>query len=93
MLSTIFILAAPVAIGSTEFQTRVLFNIPLHLVAALSLIFAIERLGKDRANAALSILLVIALILVLATYALRALANMPLELPPGYELEREFLLP
>jgi hypothetical protein len=93
MLSAIFILAAPVAIGSIEFQTRVLYNIPTHLIAALSLILVIDRLGRERTNTALSILLVAALALVMATYALRALANMPLELPPGYELERDFLLP
>jgi hypothetical protein len=93
MLSAIFILAAPVAVGSTEFQTRVLFNIPIHLVAALSLILVIDRQGRDETDRAISILLVSALALVMATYAMRALANMPLVLPPGYELENEFLLP
>jgi hypothetical protein len=93
MLSSIFILAAPVSVGSTEFQTRVLYNTPMHLVAALALVFVIDRLSREKGNKALCIILVVVIILVMATYALRALANMPLELPPGYELEQDFLLP
>jgi hypothetical protein len=37
-------------------------------------------------------LLIVGVIFVMATYALRAMANLPLELPDGYSLERDFLL-
>jgi hypothetical protein len=37
-------------------------------------------------------LLIVGVIFVMANYALRAMANLPLELPDGYSLERDFLL-
>jgi hypothetical protein len=87
VLSTFFILAVPIAVGSIEFQTRVLYNIPFQVPALL----ALHTLNsKHRTN---NTLLIIAVIATLATFALRAMANLYLEVPEGYELSRQFLLP
>jgi hypothetical protein len=77
-----FILAVPLAFGSVVFQTRVLYNIPFHIPALM----AIYGIGfKDRGSRSL---LIIAVALSLATYALRAFANLYLELPEGYVIDR-----
>lgn len=87
MLSMMFILAIPITVGSVEFQTRVLYNIPFHIPALLAL-FLLNF--KDKTSRPL---LMLAILLVFATYALRAMANLQLELPEGFVLNRQFLLP
>jgi hypothetical protein len=91
-----FILAVPILIGGIEFQTRVLFNIPFHLIAASMLFYSSIDSSKKNKNNRHSIdryILLAALIAVSANYALRAMANLYPELPEGYVLERQFLLP
>jgi hypothetical protein len=92
MLSMIFMLSVPVAIGSVEFQTRVLYNTPIHIVAVMALMWTGGKLGRQNEDRYLQKLLIVSMIFVMATYALRAMANLPLELPDGYQLERDFLL-
>ena len=82
----------PVAIGSVEFQTRVLYNTPIHIAAVMALMWTGGKLGRQNEDKPLQKLLIVGVIFVMATYALRAMANLPLELPDGYQLEREFLL-
>ena len=92
MLSMIFMLSVPVAIGSVEFQTRVLYNTPIHIAAVMALMWTGGRLGRTSDDKTLQKLLIVGVIFVMATFALRAMANLPLVLPEGYELERDFLL-
>jgi hypothetical protein len=92
MLSMIFMMSIPVAIGSVEFQTRVLYNTPIHIAAVISLMWTGGVLGRQSEDKSLQKLLIVGVIFVMATYALRAMANLPLELPEGYQLERDFLL-
>ena len=92
MLSMIFMLSVPFAIGSVEFQTRVLYNTPIHIAAVMALMWTGSKLGRQNEDKYLQKLLIVGMIFVMATYALRAMANLPLELPDGYQLERDFLL-
>jgi hypothetical protein len=93
MLSMIFMLAAPVTIGSVEFQTRVLHNTPTHIAALMALMWTGSGLNRQRDDKSVQKLLILVIILVMATFALRAMANLPLVLPEGFELERTVLLP
>jgi hypothetical protein len=86
MLSMVFILAIPITFGSIEFQTRVLYNIPFHIPALLGILILNF---KDKTNR----IFLITTCLVFATYAVRAMANLQLDLPDGYILDRQFLLP
>ena len=88
ILSMSFILALPIALGSTEFQTRVLYNMPFQIPAILAL-YAIT----SETRYSYRYLLIVAVLFVLATYALRAMANLYLDLPEGFVLEDQFLLP
>jgi hypothetical protein len=92
MLSMIFMMSIPVAIGSVEFQTRVLYNTPIHIAAVMALMWTGGVLGRQSEDKSLQKLLIVGVIFVMATYALRAMANLPLELPDGYQLENDFLL-
>ncbi|MGI0013319.1 MAG: hypothetical protein ACREBU_07755, partial [Nitrososphaera sp.] len=92
MLSMIFILAVPVAIGSVEFQTRVLYNTPVHIGAALALLWTGGVLGRKIDDKILQKLLILCIILFMASYALRALTNMPLQLPEGVQFDTQTLL-
>jgi hypothetical protein len=87
MFSMICIAAVPFAFGNAEFETRVLYNIPYHIPAVLALFSA--RI-QDRT---LRYMLIFAITLFLATYAIRAMANLYLVLPEGYTIDRPFLLP
>jgi hypothetical protein len=89
LLSMFFILAVPITFGSIEFQTRVLYNIPFHIPALL----AIYGIGLGKEMNASRALLILAIALTFATFALRAMANLYLELPEGYVLDEQFLLP
>jgi hypothetical protein len=91
MLIMFFIMAIPITFGSVEFQTRVLYNIPIQIPALLVLFYGTARI--EAKTTLLYQLLVIAIILAMATYSLRAMANLYLELPPGYVLSNQFLLP
>jgi len=88
VLSMSFIMALPIAIGSIEFQTRVLYNMPFQIPAILAL-YAITSKSKG----AYRYLLIVAVLLVLGTYALRAMSNLYLDLPDGFVIEDQFLLP
>lgn len=89
MIAMLFLIAFPLLIGTVEFQTRVIYNTPVQIPAVLALYsFA----GHGRHDLART-LLILAVILVMATYGIRAMANLYLELPPGAVLDRQFLLP
>jgi hypothetical protein len=87
MISFCFILAIPIAIGSIEFQTRVLFNLPFH-VAGLLALYGLKWKDSNSQH-----MVIIAILLSSATFALRAMANLDLELPEGIGIDEEFLLP
>jgi hypothetical protein len=78
----------PILIGSVEFQTRILYNTPIFIAAALAMHYLPS--GMDVRN---RWLFVIAVCSVFATYSLRAMANIYLELPEGYSIDTPFLLP
>jgi hypothetical protein len=87
LLSMLFLLAIPITFGSIEFQTRVLYNMPFHIPALL----ALNSISiKDRP---FRLLLIIAIVATLATYALRSIANLYLQVPEGFVLDRQFLIP
>jgi uncharacterized membrane protein YfcA len=92
LLSMMFMMSVPVAIGSVEFQTRVMYNTPIHIAAVLVLMWTGVKSERKTDDKLVQKLLIVALIVVMATYALRAMANLPLDLPEGYVLERQFLL-
>jgi hypothetical protein len=83
-----FLMSIPILIGSVEFQTRILYNTPMYVAAVL----ALSR-HSGAANRNLHSLLVIGIVLTLATYTLRAMANLYLVLPENYTLDAPFLLP
>ena len=58
----------------------------------MALMWTGGRLGRTSDDKTLQKLLIVGVIFVMATFALRAMANLPLVLPEGYELERDFLL-
>jgi hypothetical protein len=58
----------------------------------MALMWTGGKLGRQSEDKSLQKLLIVCMIFVMATYALRAMANLPLELPDGYQLERNFLL-
>lgn len=91
LLSMFFILAVPITFGSIEFQTRVMYNIPLHIPALLILYYGANKFKDGRTNFS-HLLPIITIVLTLVTYAFRAMTNLYLELPEGYVLEDQFLL-
>jgi hypothetical protein len=93
MLSMIFMMSIPVTVGSVEFQTRVLYNTPIQIPAVMALMWIGGRAGRLDDDKILQKLLIVGVIFVMATFALRAMANLPLELPDGVTLERPVLLP
>jgi hypothetical protein len=92
LLSLIFMLAVPVSLGSVEFQTRVLHNTPIHLAALMALVWTGGQLGRLNEDKNLQKILIIGLLLLMATSSVRAMANLPLELPEGVQLDRQFFL-
>jgi hypothetical protein len=92
MFALISMLSVPLLIGSVEFQTRMLFNTPIHLAAVVALIWIGGELGRCHDEKLLQKLLIVTILLVVITFALRAMANLPLGLPDGVVIERQFLL-
>jgi hypothetical protein len=88
LLCMLFLMSMPILIGSVEFQTRILYNTPIFIAAALAMYYLPS--GMDGRN---RWLFVIAVCSVFATYSLRAMANMYLVLPEGVGIDRPFLLP
>jgi hypothetical protein len=99
LLSMLFMIAIPILIGSVEFQTRLLYNMPFQIPAALIVAssitmpistntFRIRWWQVDN-----RILLLIAVIAVMACFAIRAMSNLYLVTPDGYTLGNQFLLP
>jgi len=88
LLSMFFISAIPIMFGSIEFQTRVLYNIPFQIPALLALYaYGGVKSGLFRS------LLIVAVVATLATYTLHSMANLYLELPDGFVMDKQFLLP
>ena len=88
LLSMFFISAIPIMFGSIEFQTRVLYNIPFQIPALLALYaYGGVKSGLFRS------LLIAAVIATLATYTLHSMANLYLDLPDGFVMDKQFLLP
>ena len=90
LLATLAIISIPALFGSVEFQARIIFNAPLHLMAFLGIFHIASQRSNDKNW--LGRLAVIAVLLSLAIYCLRAMANLNLVLPADYELEKPFLL-
>jgi len=88
LIAMFFIITLPLLLGTVEFQTRVLHNTPVQIPAIL----AAYSLGAQSKYPMSKVLLIIAIITVMATFAFRAMANLYLELPEGFELSRQFLL-
>ncbi|HEY8139626.1 MAG TPA: hypothetical protein VIE86_00920 [Nitrososphaera sp.] len=87
LLSMIFLLAVPILFGSSDIQARVFYVVPLFIPALLSL----NSLRQN--NNGTFFLAMFTLAISMAVYALRAIANMDLVLPEGYEVEEPFLIP
>jgi hypothetical protein len=87
LLSMIFLLAIPILFGSSDIQARVFYVVPLFIPALLSL----NSLRQQ--NNGTFFLAISALAISMAVYALRAITNMDLVLPEGYEIEEPFLIP
>lgn len=87
LLSMIFLLTVPILFGSSDIQARVFYVVPLFIPALLSL----SSLRQQ--NSGTFFLAISALAISMAVYALRAITNMDLVLPPGYEVEEPFLIP
>ncbi len=83
MMTITFMVVVPVLIGSVEFQTRVLHNTPIHIAAVLALVWTGNRLGRKNDDKNLQKLLIVGILFLMANYALRAMANLPIELPAG----------
>ncbi|MGI0013429.1 MAG: hypothetical protein ACREBU_08330 [Nitrososphaera sp.] len=90
LLSLLFLISLPVALGSVEFQTRVLYDTPIHIPAVLALYALGGRRNKNGVTT--HHLAIIAVLLVSATFALRAMANLYLVIPEGYGIESPFFL-
>ena len=90
LLATLTIISIPALFGSVEFQARVIHNASVHLMALLGLFTVITQ--RSNGNYWIGRLVVIAVLLSLAIYCLRAMANLNLILPADYELEKPFLL-
>ena len=87
LLSMIFLLTVPILFGSSDIQARVFYVVPLFIPALLSL----NSLRQQ--NNGTFFLAIFALAISMAVYALRAIINMDLVLPEGYEVEEPFLIP
>jgi hypothetical protein len=81
LFSMIFILALPAVVGSVEFQTRVLYNTPIHLAALMALTWTGGVFGRRNDDKVLQKLLIVGIMLVSATYAVRAMAILPFVSP------------
>jgi hypothetical protein len=88
LLAMLFVIAIPALFGGVEFQTRVIHNTPLHLMALL----ALPALGSGGRLDATSALVLAAVVLGMATYDLRAMANLYLVVPEGYEIGKPVLI-
>ena len=86
-------MSLPIAVGSVEFQTRVFYNTPIHIPAILALYGLASLNNHSIRNNPIHYLSIVAVVLIAATYALHAMANLYLMAPPGYALESNFLLP
>lgn len=89
LVGMMFLLAIPILFGTTEIQARLLYVVPLFITAVLSLGFLRQNNGPSK----LFGIAVIALALSVAVYALRAMANLDLVLPPGFTMENDVLVP
>ncbi|MGI0012565.1 MAG: hypothetical protein ACREBU_03855, partial [Nitrososphaera sp.] len=89
LIALLFIIALPILVGTVEFQSRVLHNTPIQIPAILAL-YSFSMQSKYRTT---RVLLIVAVIAVTATFALRGLANLYLGLPEGFVLDKQFLLP
>ncbi|MGI0016786.1 MAG: hypothetical protein ACREBU_25480, partial [Nitrososphaera sp.] len=87
IFSMLIVLIIPLLLGNTVIQARMLYAIPLYIPAALVL------LQTRKANDTTPKVLVIAFMLSLAVYSVRAMANLPLVVPGDIELEDPFLIP
>ncbi len=92
ILSMLFIMAIPLLFGSVEFQTRIIYNMPMQIPAALALLNykhdnALNLCTTERR------LVIVAALVILANYAMSAMANLYLVLPDGYGTSTPILLP
>jgi hypothetical protein len=85
VLSIMFVLSVPLLFGTTVIQARLLYVVPLFIPAVLS----IFNMREEKSTA--SWVVIMALVISMATYSLRAMANLYLLLPEGYELDSPFL--
>jgi hypothetical protein len=83
VFATLLIFAIPILFGTTVIQARVLYLIPLYIPAVMVLL--------DQKRDKLVSYAIVAFALSVAVYALRAVANLYLVLPDGYELDKPFL--
>jgi hypothetical protein len=86
IFSMLFVLTVPLLFGNTVIQARLLYMVPLFIPA----IFAACNMHREKGLA--SKIAIVALLFSLATYSLRAMANLYLVLPDGYEIDYPFLV-
>ncbi|MCI0565308.1 MAG: hypothetical protein MN733_43135, partial [Nitrososphaera sp.] len=89
VLVMLFLISFPIMFGTQEFQTRVLYNTPFVIPAAI-ILFA---MGQKGGNPRRTMMILVTASLIMATYALRSMANLYLVAPEYYTLTDQFLLP
>jgi hypothetical protein len=87
MFSMLFVLAIPMLFGTTLIQARLLYIVPLFIPAVLF----IDSIRREKNN--IFLFLIPAILLSMVVYALRAMVNLYLVLPEGYEIDTPFLAP
>lgn len=87
LLMMLFLLALPVLFGNLPLQVRMIFNTLFYIPAAL-VVYNIKQKEGNR----VFLVALVAVLLVMANYALRAMANLYLVLPEDFELEKAILL-
>lgn len=92
ILSMLFITAIPLLFGSVEFQTRIIYNTPMQIPAALVLL---NHKNDNALNPGTTErrLVMLAALFIFANYAISAMANLYLVLPDGYGTSTPILLP
>jgi|GEM_PF-2091067 len=87
IFSILFVLTIPILFGTSEIQARLFYLVPLFVPAVLALY---ELQGEKSTVLKFA---VVAIVASMAVYILRAMANLYLVLPEGYELDKPFLAP
>lgn len=87
IFTMLFILTIPMLFGTSEIQARLFYLVPLFIPAVLAVY------GMRGEKSTISWFAIVAILVSMAVYTLRAMANLYLVLPEGYEIDTPFLTP